>query len=311
MATHARAANRQLFCDYFRDWVECYKRGAVAPVTLRKYLMTLQRLTEIAPAMRLTELDRRSYQGILNQYAVTHEKQTVLDFHRQLHSCILDALDDGLLANDPTRRATIKGRAPQMRKLKYLSHAELAALIGALNLADQPNWDWFILLVAKTGMRFAEALAFAPGDLVPATGQIKVWHTWDYKNADGGFGPTKNETSERIIPVDCHLAKQLELLATGHQRNEPLFVDGRVFNSTANARLAELCHEAEVPAITIHGLRHTHASILLHESVSIASIAKRLGHSNITTTQQTYLHIIRELEDKDNDKVIRYLESLG
>jgi len=311
MATHAHTGNRQLFCDYFREWVDCYKRGAVAPVTLRKYLMTLQRLTEIAPAVRLTELNRRSYQYILNQYAVTHEKQTVLDFHRQLHSCILDALDDGVISADPTRRATIKGKAPQARKMKYLSHAELTSLIGTLTFSDQPSWDWFILLVAKTGMRFAEALAFAPNDLVQATGQIKVWHTWDYKSAHGGFGPTKNQSSERLIPVDCNLANQLESLAIGHQQSEPLFVDGRVFNSTANTRLAELCREAGVPVITIHGLRHTHASVLLHEGVSIASIAKRLGHANITTTQQTYLHIIRELEDKDNDKVVRYLETLA
>ena len=311
MATTTRNTNRQLFCDYFRDWVDCYKRGAVASVTLRKYLMTLQRLTEIAPAIRLTELDRRRYQEILNQYAVTHEKQTVLDFHRQLHSCILDALDDGLLAADPTRRATIKGKAPQERKMKYLSHAELSALIESLDLGDQPDWDWFILLVAKTGMRFAEALAFAPGDLEIASGRIRVWHTWDYKNANGGFGPTKNATSQRLIPVDAQLICQLDSLATGHHRDEPLFVDGRVFNSTANTRLAELCREAGVPVITIHGLRHTHASVLLHEGVSIASIAKRLGHANITTTQQTYIHIIRELEETDNDKVIRYLETLA
>lgn len=62
--------------------------------------------------------------------------------------------------------------------------------------------------------------------------------------------------------------------------------------------------------ISVHGLRHTHASLLLYAGVSIASVARRLGHSNMTTTQQTYLHIIQELENQDNDKVMKHLASL-
>jgi len=272
--------------------------------------MSQRRLAELAPALSLGELDRRSYQEILNQYALTHEKQTTLDFHRQLRSCILDAIDDGILTIDPTRKATIKGRVPAERKLKYLSCGELSSLLNTLDLGKEPSWDWFILLVAKTGVRFAEALAFAPDDLDPTAGQIRVWHTWNYKSPSGGFAPTKNTSSKRGVAIDPTLTAQLEKLATGRDPAEPMFVSGRVFNSQVNDRLAELCRRAGVPVISIHGLRHTHASALLHTGVSIASIAKRLGHANITTTQQTYLHIIRELEDNDNLKVIEYLENL-
>lgn len=59
-----------------------------------------------------------------------------------------------------------------------------------------------------------------------------------------------------------------------------------------------------------HGLRHTHASLLLFAGVSIASVARRLGHASMTTTQKTYLHIIQELENKDVDLVMRTLSSL-
>lgn len=67
----------------------------------------------------------------------------------------------------------------------------------------------------------------------------------------------------------------------------------------------------EIPVISIHGLRHTHASLLLFAGVSIASVARRLGHSSMTTTQKTYLHIIQELENKDVDLVMRSLSSLN
>ena len=62
--------------------------------------------------------------------------------------------------------------------------------------------------------------------------------------------------------------------------------------------------------IAVHGLRHTHASILLYAGVSIASVARRLGHASITTTQKTYLHVIQELASQDIDIVMRSLSNL-
>ena len=62
--------------------------------------------------------------------------------------------------------------------------------------------------------------------------------------------------------------------------------------------------------ISVHGLRHIHASILLYAGVSIASVARRLGHANMTTTQKTYLHVIQELENQDIGLVMRLLSNL-
>ena len=47
------------------------------------------------------------------------------------------------------------------------------------------------------------------------------------------------------------------------------------------------------------------------KSAPIASVAQRLGHSSMMTTQKTYLHIIQELENKDVDLVMRSLSSLN
>ena len=81
-------------------------------------------------------------------------------------------------------------------------------------------------------------------------------------------------------------------------------------SSDINSRLRKLCLEAKIPVISVHGLRHTHASLLLFAGVSIASVARRLGHASMNTTQKTYLHIIQELENKDVDLVMRSLSGL-
>ena len=74
--------------------------------------------------------------------------------------------------------------------------------------------------------------------------------------------------------------------------------------------LVRYCKKLNIPVISVHGLRHTHASILLYAGVSIASVARRLGHASMTTTQKTYLHVIQELENQDIDLVMRSLSNL-
>ncbi len=305
-----RKKGAQLLCEYFEEWIELYKTGAVRPVTLDKYYMTLQRITELAPNLRLCDLDRKSYQSLLNDYAVTHEKQTTMDFHHQIKGAILDAVDEDLIHQNPTRKIIIKGKEPKDKGNKFLNQFELQSVLRELNLETTLNWDWFILLVAKTGLRFSEALAITPEDFDFFNQSLSINKTWNYKKSKGEFQPTKNESSKRKIPIDWQTTMQFSQLVKDYDENQPIFVNGRVFNSTVNNRLKVLCEKAHAPVITIHCLRHTHASLLLFAGVSIASVARRLGHSSMTTTQETYLHIIQELENQDNDKIIRHLSML-
>jgi len=146
----------QLFYDYYQQWIEVYKRGAIRDATMAKYLMTQKWVKKLVPELKVCELTRTTYQKLLNDYAKEHERQTTLDFHHQLKGAILDAVDDGLIERDPTRKAIIKGKSPRVKKIKYLNQFELHTLIAHLDIKDEINWDWFILLVAKTGMRFSD-----------------------------------------------------------------------------------------------------------------------------------------------------------
>ena len=299
-----------LFCEYYKKWVAVYKSGAIRKVTLDKYLMTQKWLEKLIPDLQIYEMTRIVYQQIINDYAIYHERQTTMDFHHQLKGAILDAVDEGLIDRDPTRKIIIKGKTPAPKKIKYLNQFELHLLLTNLNLGTEISWEWFILLVAKIGMRFSEALALTPKDFDFAHQVLSVNKTWDYKGK-GGFLPTKNKSSVRKIQIDWQTVIRFSELIKGLPENEPIFVKGQVYNSTVNTVLSRCCHKAKVPEITVHGLRHTHASLLLFAGVSIASVARRLGHASMTTTQKTYLHIIQELENKDIDLVMRSLSGLS
>ncbi len=301
-----------LFVDYFVKWVKLYKEGAVRPITLNKYWLAHSWLSKIIPDLVVSDMNRTSYQEIINRYAETHERQTTMDFHHIIKGAVLDAVDEGLIDRDPTRKVIIKGKKPTEKKIKYLNQYETHSLLEHLNLADEVNWDYFILLVAKTGLRFSEALALTPADFDFTKQTLSISKTWDYKGK-GGFLETKNKSSVRKIRIDWQLVVRFSALIQEIDMNKPIFVrdNERVFNSTINGILERKCKTAGIPVITIHGLRHTHASLLLFAGVSIASVARRLGHASISTTQKTYLHIIRELENQDVDIIMRTMAGLN
>ena len=299
-----------LFHEYYAQWIRVYKERAIRKVTMDKYLMTQSWLKRLAPDLKVHELSRITYQQLINDYAVYHEKQTTMDFHHQLKGAILDAVDEGMIERDPTRKAIIKGKTPKAKKIKYLNQFELHTLIADLDIKEEPNWDWFILLVAKTGMRFSEALAITPADFDFGRQTLSISKTWDYKG-EGGFLPTKNKSSVRKIQIDWQIVVKFSELTKTLPQNQPVFVgESKVYNSTVNDVLTRHCRRCGISEISIHGLRHTHASLLLFAGVSIASLARRLGHASMTTTQKTYLHIIQELENKDVDLVMRTLSGL-
>ena len=304
------AQSTDKFCEYYAKWITVYKKGAIRQVTMDKYLMTQKWLEKLIPDLKICDLNRIAYQQLLNDYAEYHERQTTMDFHHQLKGAVLDAVDEGLIDRDPTRKAIIKGKAPSAKKIKYLNQFELHTLLASLELKDEVNWDYFILLVAKTGMRFSEALALTPKDFDFYHQTLSISKTWDYKGASG-FQPTKNKSSVRKIQIDWQSVIRFSELVKGLPEDQPIFVDGKVYNSTVNDVLSRHCERCNIPVISIHGLRHTHSSLLLFTGVSIASVARRLGHSSMTTTQKTYLHIIQELENKDIDLVMRSLSGLN
>ena len=121
--------------------------------------------------------------------------------------------------------------------------------------------------------------------------------------------PDEEDTIDQIVNllVDTCSSKRRMLRVAGDDKPAEV-VRSRFMKLNV---LERHCNQAKIPVISVHGLRHTHASVLLFAGVSIASVARRLGHSSMTTTQKTYLHIIQELENQDIDLVMRSLSGLS
>ena len=298
-----------LFVDYFSDWIDVYKKGVVSTVTLVKYKSSLKWLHAIAPAVKLKELTKREYQKILNIYASNHAKQTVKDFHTHLKACILDAMDEGIIAVNPARKVEFKGSAQNKTPPKFLSMAEAKKLITVLDI-EKSKWDLLILICLKTGLRFAEALGLTPESFDFVNSTIFVNKTYDYKTTQSLICEVKTKSSKRKIVIDADMRELIKAHIADSPSGASIFAteNKNIFSSYVINRLRQLCKKVDVPPIGIHGLRHTHASILFSNGVSLNSISKRLGHAKPSITQDTYLHIIKELEDSDNERILSALK---
>lgn len=119
------------------------------------------------------------------------------------------------------------------------------------------------MLIAKTGIRFSEALAITPKDFDFSHQMLSISKTWDYKGS-GGFLPTKNASSVRKIQIDWQTVIQFAELVKNLPNDKPIFLlKEKIYNSTINDILERHCRKANLPVISVHGLRHTHASLLL------------------------------------------------
>ena len=287
--------------NYFENWIEIYKKPLVRQVTYSKYENTLKQIKSYFPNTLLDELTPLSYQKSLNQYAKTHAKLTTACFHKHIHACLLDALDEGLIKKDPSRKAIITGTVLINMKPKYLNYEEWQKLIQVTAHSEDIK-DLIIYMGAVTGLRYSEILGLTWDNLNQEASTLTVEKTWDYKNHNGFVG-TKNTSSNRVIFIDDQTLCSLQKVP---QKNEQIFfyASGKqLYSGMINRHLKKLCIRIGIPVISFHALRHTHASILLYKGVNVIMVSKRLGHHDVSTTQNIYLHVISELENREKNLI--------
>lgn len=175
-----------------------------------------------------------------------------------------------------------------------------------------------ILLSLHTGMRFGEIVGLTKDSFDFDNNKIKINKTWGYTNKmQKGFGDTKNKENRKIKvgkTVMDIFKKTIEWTIPNDHKlffYVPKTKYSVISNSGTNDLLKEITSKIDIGDVNFHGLRHTHASILLYHKVSIQYVSERLGHNghnDITTTYQFYSHVIKELRKEDEDKTIKIFD---
>jgi integrase len=306
------------FDEYFEEWIGLYKTS-ISNNTRERYLNTLQTIKEHFEGKPIQEINKREYQSFLNGYGLTHAKATTRKLNTHIRACVKDAIDEGIIRTDFTRKVSIAGNVPTKKpEEKHLNYFESKRLLNELINGPATFTHYLILLGLTSGMRFAEIVGLTRKDFDFKTNEIKVNKTWGYtKKMHEGFGPTKNDKSNRVIKMDGNTMKIFKELFDKVPEN----IHGLVFyspqskykvlsNGAVNKSLKSILEKLNVEPISVHGLRHTHASILLYKRRSIYYVSERLGHGDFQTTLETYAHVVKELRAEDEQATIETFEKM-
>lgn len=231
--------------------------------------------------------------------------RTVLHHHRLISTIMQSAVYDEVIASNPCKRT----QAPRVehKEARYLDDLQAEKLLDLIaENADHP-FDVMIPLILHTGMRRGEVCGLNWGDIDFDNCTINICRSLLYLPDKGVFeNDTKTFSSTRVIKVGQEI---IDILFDfrNWQRNKAAELgdqwieSGKVFTAwngkpinpgTVSAWFHKFVIENNLPYISIHGLRHTNASIMISNGVPITTTAKRLGHSTSATTSKIYAHAI-------------------
>lgn len=178
-----------------------------------------------------------------------------------------------------------------------------------------PQMMLMVIYVAmKTGARVSEILGITKDDIDFDRALLIIDKTWDYKYGEK-LVPTKNLSSIRQIVVDDEFLKVMSIYFNWLKKYDVQLDSGAIFiknnvrvhNSSFNEVLKKIFLSLNIEPVTIHKLRHTQATILIAEGISLQVIAKRLGHTDTSMIQRVYGHLLKSVEEKENQRILEVI----
>jgi integrase len=230
-------------------------------------------------------------------------KRTVPYVGYLLRTVLEDAVLKGLIPLNPAKLAA--RRTYRTEEARCLNQEEMARFLEAAK--GERMEDGFILAL-HTGLRPGEWLGLTWDCVDWENGKVTVKQSIGEVSGKVAMGDVKTRAGRRTISLSKEALAALrrqkkrqieERLASGGSWSNDMNL---VFTNTkggplprtriAARDLKRILGRAKLEGVSLHTLRHTHASILIFQGVDIKAISRRLGHENITITLQTYGHLL-------------------
>ena len=313
----------------FEDFVEIWKRDygekELAPSTYTRYLGMLN--SRIIPYFSHFHVDKIKPTDIMQFYDLLSKDtqlvrkksnngkktlkplsgKTILEHHRLLRAMLHKAIYWQLIVSNPAER--VQPPKAMKPKRRYYDDEQCKILLENLTSLgeDQIKYKVAIILTIFTGVRLGELMGLKWQDIDLKTGIVSINRSSQYLEEKGVFTKTpKTESSIREVGIPDFVVSLLEEYKLWYNNQKEfcgelwidsnrLFVqaDGKPMHpSTISKWFVKFVEQIGLPVINFHGLRHTNATLLISQNIDVAVVAARLGHAQITTTFNFYVHPI-------------------
>ena len=311
------------FSEFTEIWKRDYGSKELAPSTYKRYCRMLEtrllpyfghfyinkiRPTDIMKFYDLLEKDTQLVRKKGNNGTKTKKPlsgKTILEHHRLLRAMLHRAVYWQLIVSNPAERV----QAPRAKKPKRRSYDDEQTKILLENLEqlsiEDTKYKVAIILTVFTGVRLGELMGIEWQDIDFKNGIISINRSSQYLSDMGVFTKVpKTESSIREIAIPEFIISLLEEYKLWYEEQKSIYnelwndsnrlfvqADGKPMHpSTISKWFVKYVGQIGLPVINFHGLRHTNASLLVAQNIDIAIISARLGHAQISTTLNFYVH---------------------
>lgn len=247
--------------------------------------------------------------------------KTISDHHKLISSILTKAVYWQVITSNPAERV----EPPKVVQKESGSYS-LEELDIMLDLLDKEplKYQVMINIALYTGVRLGELAVLEWSDIDFDNKTLNISKQLQYLPDRGVFevDEAKSRSGNRNIYISDDL---ITLLQTYYEwqdelrqkmgdkwiEHNKLFTKENgepIFPSTPSSWFRKFRRKHNLPDIPFHGIRHTHASVLLAENVDITSISKRLGHADINITLRRYGHEVKEKSREAADTMAQVLK---
>ncbi|MBF8418913.1 site-specific integrase [Heyndrickxia coagulans] len=302
-----RVENSNLTVSEWLDiWFETHKNEWKVTSRIQRENAIKHQMKPLLGKYKLSELDKSTYkQQFINELLKRYEPSTVRLFHRLFKIAVNAAVDDEIIPRNRFNKIVI----PKEKQIdNFLTADELNVFLKTAKEIENITNYTMILLLAYTGVRKGEALGLKWEDVNLENATLSVKRTRD-KN---GAREPKTKNSYRVIPIDEVLILQLKryqswckktMLSFGKKLKDDdfVFISHQSGTPTGENTLKycfdRINKKTGLKRITPHGLRHTHATILIAQKIPVLTIAQRLGNTP-EMIYNVYGHNFKKLEEE-------------
>ena len=311
------------FSEFVEVWKRDYGSKELAPTTYKRYCRMLEtrilpyfghfyinkiRPTDIMKFYDLLEKDTQLVRKKGNNGSKTKKPlsgKTILEHHRLLRAMLHRAVYWQLIVSNPAERV----QPPRAKKTKRRSYDDEQTKILLENLekltVEDTKYKVAIILTIFTGVRLGELMGLEWQDVDFRNGIISINRSSQYLSDMGVFTKVpKTESSIREIAIPEFIISLLEEYKLWYEEQKSLYGElwtnsDRLFvqaygkpmhPSSISKWFVKYVGTIGLPVINFHGLRHTNASLLVAQNIDIAVVSARLGHAQISTTLDFYVH---------------------
>lgn len=251
--------------------------------------------------MRLSQIGRVDVARALN--ATEGSDKTVLNKWAVLTHMFKMAAQDGKIPRSPTVGVRPPERTGhETEEHRYLTHDEFWAVVEA----TPDYWKPLVITLGSTGLRWGELAALTVGDVDTEGWNLRITKA-EKQDPDNPsltiIGPPKTKKGRRTISLPTEAIEVLEPLLEGRKTTDRLFLPPnggplrhRTFYRDIWLKKSVGKSGIREPFPRLHDLRHSHVAWLIAAGVPLPVIQARLGHEKITTTIDTYGHLLPDLQ---------------